>query len=98
VKAWENILKSNSDYTSNLNFGSNKYIPAVKLISRVLKKGLGNRISAISFYPRKLKEWEMNKEIPNDLERLYIGFQLNPSHCFSIIEKGPGANLEEVCI
>ncbi|XP_011497829.1 PREDICTED: nucleolar protein 6 [Ceratosolen solmsi marchali] len=95
AKALKNIVKANSDNTSELNFGSNKYIQIVKFISKFLKEGLGNRISLINIFPRKLKEWELNQEIPDDVDRLHVGFQLNPNYCFSIIEKGPGANLPE---
>lgn len=96
VKAIENVLDVNLGIEDKLNYGSDNYKPAVKFFLRILKQGLGNRISSICALPRKPKEWEMSAEVPNDLERLYIGLQFNPNASFDIIEKGPGANLAEV--
>ncbi|OXU19050.1 hypothetical protein TSAR_001365 [Trichomalopsis sarcophagae] len=95
VKALENILDVNSDESDKLNYGPNKYVPIIKLISTFLKQGLGQRASFVCSFPRKLREWQTNEEIPNDLERIYIGLKLDPHHAFNIIEKGPGANLPE---
>lgn len=98
AKALENIVDAHSDEYDRLNYGANKYVQAVKLIIGILKRGLGQRVSLISTLPRQLKEWDMSDDIPNDLERFYIGLQFD-SHFFSnIIEKGPGANLSEVCM
>lgn len=96
VRAIENILNINLSFKDKLNYGSDKYEPAVRLILRILKQGLGNRISMICVFPRKFDEWELNSEIPNDLKKFYIGLQFDPSTSFNIIEKGPGANLAEV--
>lgn len=92
----ENVVLANSDEADRLNYGPNKYVQAVKLILRYLKQGFGQRASFICAFPRKIKEWQLNEEIPNDMERIYIGLQLDPYHAFNIIEKGPGANLPEV--
>lgn len=96
VKALENILDVNSDESDKLNYGPNKYVPLVKLISKFLKQGLGQRASFVCAFPRKFREWQTNGEIPNDIERIYIGLKLDPHYAFNIIEKGPGANLPEV--
>lgn len=96
VKAIENILDASLSTEDKLNYGPNKHKLAVNFVLRILKQGLGNKISAICALPRKVKEWEINTEIPNDLERFYIGLQFDPDTSYSIIEKGPGANLAEV--
>lgn len=90
-------MNVNSNESDKLNYGPNKYVPAVILISKFLKQGLGQRASFVCAFPRKLSEWQTNEEIPNDIKRIYIGLKLDPHHAFNIIEKGPGANLPEVC-
>ena len=98
MRAVENIIDATSEEHDQLNYGSSKYIPAVKMISKLLRNGLGKRVSLIYIHPPKMKEWAVNDNAPNDLEKLYIGLQFDTNHCFNIIEKGPRGNLPEVCI
>ncbi|XP_058808859.1 nucleolar protein 6 [Phymastichus coffea] len=95
VKALENILEAHSTESDKLNYGTNKYVQSVKLILKLLEKGLTSRVSIISVLPHKVREWGINEEMPNDLERLYIGIQLDPTRAFYNVEKGPVANLPE---
>lgn len=94
----ENIVEAHSNEADKLNYGSSKYTQSVKLILKFLEKGLTDRASIISILPRKAAEWNVDQEIPNDLERLYIGIQLNQTRAFQTVEKGPAANLPEVII
>lgn len=96
VKALENIIIANSSDADLLNYGPNKYIQGTKLISKILKQGLGNRVSMVYVLPRKLRDWDVDSEIPNDVENIYVGLQFNSSTYSNIIEKGPSANLKEV--
>ena len=98
AKALVNTLDRYCIDVDKLNYGFNEYALGVKLVTKLLKKGLGNRVSLLITMPRTMKEWNLNDEIPNDLQRLYIGLLFDPNNCFNIIEKGPGANLPEVCI
>ena len=93
----ENIVDAYSTESDKLNYGPSKYVQAIKLSLKWLEGGLGKRAKIISTIPRKMKEWSISDEIPNDMERLYIALLLDTNSSFNIIEKGPGANLPEVC-
>ncbi|KAJ8673894.1 hypothetical protein QAD02_015384 [Eretmocerus hayati] len=95
VKALENVIEAHSDDAGRLNYGPNKYESAVKLILKVLKQGLGQRVSLMCCPSRKMNEWDTGDEIPTDLEIIYIGMQLNPDFSMNILDRGPSANLPE---
>ena len=78
-----------------LDYGANKRVQIIKLICGVLKEGLGNRVSNIYVRTEKQKEWDVTDEPPCGIDRITIGFSLNPEFCFNIIDKGPQANLTE---
>ncbi|KAH0540795.1 nucleolar protein 6 isoform X1 [Cotesia glomerata] len=78
-----------------LDLGVNKRAQVVKLLVDVLKKGLGQRVLHIYIQPEQYKEWEVTEDNSSRLGKLLIGLQLNPEHCFNVIDKGPVANLPE---
>ncbi|XP_014206566.1 nucleolar protein 6 [Copidosoma floridanum] len=94
-KALKNVVDAKSSNADKLNYDSDKYVQTVKFMTNFLKKGLQKRISLVTAFPRNMKEWNLNERVPDDLEKMYIGIQLNPDCAFDIIEKGPEANLPE---
>lgn len=85
--------KSSTD--DKINYGSDKRNQVIKLLVKVLKKGLKCRINRLCILPSVLKEWECTQDIPDDIGKLIIGLELNPEICFGIVDKGPEANLPE---
>ncbi|XP_015124315.1 nucleolar protein 6 [Diachasma alloeum] len=77
------------------DLGVHKRSHVVSLITKVLKKGLGRRVSQVYVKPEDYKEWELTEKSPSKLARIFIGLQLNPDFCFDIIDKGPEANSPE---
>ncbi|XP_063980867.1 nucleolar protein 6 [Diachasmimorpha longicaudata] len=75
-----------------IDFGVYARSRVVSLITKVLKKGLGQRVAQMYVKPEEYKEWELTENAPSKLNRIFIGFQLNPDFCFDIIDKGPEAN------
>lgn len=92
----EKIVNDKSSINDKINYGPNKRSQVIKLLVDVFQKGLGYRINRLCVLPHKFKEWECTEETPNCIGKLTIGFELNSETAFSIIDKGPEANLPEV--
>lgn len=92
----ENIVNNKSSIDDKINYGPDKRIQAIKLLMRVLDRGLTNRVNRLCILPNKSKNWECIDEIPDNIGEVTIGIELNPDTCFSIVDKGPEANLPEV--
>jgi hypothetical protein len=41
--------------------------------------------------------WSLTEVPPRSDQPITLGFALNPEFAFSVLDKGPGANLPEVC-
>ncbi|XP_011868137.1 PREDICTED: nucleolar protein 6 [Vollenhovia emeryi] len=91
----ENMVNVKSSTENKLNYGPDKRSQAIKLLSDVLKRGLGDRINRLCVLPSVCKEWECTEEMPDSVGKLVIGLELNPETCFDIVDKGPEANLPE---
>ncbi|KAK0168959.1 hypothetical protein PV327_002715 [Microctonus hyperodae] len=78
-----------------LDLGVNKRLHFINYLVKILKEGLGQRVSHIYIPSKQMEEWEVSEKKINNIGRIFIGFQLNPDYCFSIIDKGPTANLPE---
>ncbi|XP_011646423.1 nucleolar protein 6 [Pogonomyrmex barbatus] len=85
--------KCNAD--SKLDYGPDIRSQVIKLLFKVLKKGLGNRINQLCILPKTYKEWECTEKMPDKIGKLVIGLELNPETCFDVVDKGPEANLPE---
>lgn len=92
----EKIVNNKSSINDKINYGPDKRSQMIKLLIEVFQKGLKNRINRLCILPHKSKEWECTEDTPNCTGKLVIGFELNPETAFSIIDKGPEANLAEV--
>lgn len=89
-------MHKKSNTHNKLNYGPDKRSQAIKLLTAVLMKGLGNRINRLCILPDRSKEWECTDDTPCDIEKVTIALEINPETCFIIIDKGPEANLPEV--
>lgn len=66
-------------------------------IVTLLAKGLGQRVSHLAVQLEPVPVWSLNTTPPNAREEpLTLGLALDPEHAFSLLEKGPLANLPEV--
>lgn len=95
-KAIEKIVDIKSSKDDKLDYGVDKRSQAIKILIKILKQGLGNRVHRICVLPDEPRQWECKNELPNNIGKISIGFDLNPEFCFSIVEKGPEANLPDV--
>ncbi|XP_043280434.1 nucleolar protein 6 [Venturia canescens] len=94
----EKIIENYASLNEKLDYGPDKRTQAVKLITGVLKKGLGNRISNLYVKAGTPKSWAITADPLKSPDKIMIGFSLDPDNCFNIIDKGPHANLEEAAI
>jgi hypothetical protein len=61
-----------------------------------MRKGLGQRVKSIGIILPSTQRWQLAKfPALSDLP-ITLGLTLNPEFAFSVLEKGPGANLPEV--
>lgn len=90
------LVKTRSPRAAKLDYDLNNWAQAVKMLVSTLEEALNKRVSEIGVMFRKLIEWEVTDEVPKDLGKIFISLKLNPEFCFSIIDKGPEANLPEV--
>ncbi|XP_077278515.1 nucleolar protein 6 Mat89Ba [Temnothorax americanus] len=91
----ERVVNDKSSVDDKLNYGPDKRSQVIKLFFEVLKKGLKDRINRLCVLPSICKEWECTEVMPDSIEKLVIGLELNPETCFDIVDKGPEANLPE---
>ncbi|XP_012528322.1 nucleolar protein 6 [Monomorium pharaonis] len=89
------MVRNESSMDNKLNYGPDKRSQAIKILFKVLKRGLGDRINQLCVLPNIYKEWECTEHMPDNIGKLIIGLELNPETCFNIVDKGPEANLPE---
>ncbi|RLU24256.1 hypothetical protein DMN91_004467 [Ooceraea biroi] len=91
----EKIVNDKSIIIDKINYGSDKRSQVIKLLVKVLRKGLGNRVNQLCVLPGTSKEWDCTENVPDNIGKLTIGLELNPETCFEILDKGPEANLSD---
>lgn len=92
----EKIVDTKSSKDDKLDYGIDKRSQAIKILIKALQQGLGNRVHRICVLPDESRQWECENILLNNIGKISIGFDLNPEFCFSIVEKGPEANLPDV--
>lgn len=92
------IVKQYADNQMQLDFRSDTHSQFLKIVMKLLKEALGQRVSRIfgRIEPLNLV-WSVSEKMPRHTNVL-IGFSLDPEYAFNIIDKGPVANLPEVAI
>lgn len=93
--ALQQLAEEHATEDIKLDLGVNTRAQVIKILMKVLKKGLGQRVAQIYIQPAQYDEWQVTEQKPTGIKRIIIGFQLNPDYCFNLIEKGPPANLPE---
>lgn len=96
-KMLRNLVNVNSSDKDKLDYGPNYRAQAIKILCNTLKEGLANRVHQICVLPSESSEWECTKNNCGNIGKIFIGLELNPEYCFNIVDKGPEANLPEVC-
>lgn len=92
----KNLVNINSSNKDKLDYGPDYRTQAIKILYNTLKKGLTNRVHQICVLPNEASEWECTEDNRNDTWTIFIGLELNPEYCFSVVDKGPEANLPKV--
>lgn len=90
------IVKEYSPQTQKLDYTCHRYPQALSVILEVLRKGLGQRVAYIGVMLPSTQRWSLTEVPPPSVQPITLGFALNPEFAYSVLEKGPGANLPEV--
>ncbi|XP_033607618.1 nucleolar protein 6 isoform X3 [Cryptotermes secundus] len=89
------LVEEHSPRMQKLDYTGHVYPQALSLILEVLRKGLGQRVRHISIVLPSTERWQLSKCPPMSGQPITLGLTLNPEFAFSVLEKGPGANLPE---
>lgn len=90
------LVEEHSPRMQKLDYTGHVYPQALSLILEVLREGLGQRVRHISIVLPSTERWQLSKCPPMSGQPITLGLTLNPEFAFSVLEKGPGANLPEV--
>jgi hypothetical protein len=91
------IVKRYCPRTQKLDYTCHRYPQALSIILEVLRKGLGPRVAYIGVMLPSTQRWSLTEAPPPSVQPITLGFALNPEFAYSVLDKGPGANLPEVC-
>lgn len=97
TQALKKLVGTRSSRNDKLDYGSDYRNQAIKILHNMLEEGLTNRVKQICVSPKEVAEWECTEDDYDDIGEILIGLELNPEFCFNIVDKGPEANLPEVC-
>ncbi|XP_012256852.2 nucleolar protein 6 isoform X2 [Athalia rosae] len=89
------LVRTQSPRAAKLDYDSNIWAQASNLLVSTFQSGLKNRVSQIVVRLGEYKEWEITQPVPKDTRKIYIGLKLDPEFCFTIVDKGPQADLPE---
>lgn len=93
----QKIVKQYSPRIQKLDYTCHRYPQALSIILEVLRKGLGQRVAYIGVMLPSTQRWSLTEVPPPSVQPITLGFVLNPEFAYSVLDKGPGANLPEVC-
>lgn len=91
------VVEEYSPRMQKMNYTGHRYPQALRLILEVLRRGLGQRVKHIGIMLPSAKSWPLTDFPPSLNVVITLGLTLDPEFAFSVLEKGPGANLPEVC-
>lgn len=90
------LLQKHGKLEDTFNFSGHWYPHIVKIVLRVLRRGLGQRIDAILPVNEALNlAWSIDSKPPIAEKKLQFGLILNPVFAYDILDKGPQSNLPE---
>lgn len=93
----QKIVKQYCPRTQELDYTCHRYPQALSIILEVLRQGLGQRVAYIGVMLPSTQRWSLTEVPPPSVQPITLGFTLNPEFAYSVLDKGPGANLPEVC-
>jgi hypothetical protein len=89
------VVEEHSPRKQKLDYTGHMYPQALNLILGVMRKGLGQRVRNIGITLPSTQRWQLAAGSLSDVP-ITLGLTLNPEFAFSVLERGPGANLPEV--
>ncbi|XP_037956173.1 nucleolar protein 6 isoform X2 [Teleopsis dalmanni] len=104
---FDHILKINNDDTVQqilemhappqlkLNYTGNSYVQLLKVITSLLRKGLGKRVKSFLPLEQLTQGWEVDEKPQPTPKHLHLGIILDPDHAFEVLDKGPETIAEE---
>ncbi|KOC59379.1 Nucleolar protein 6, partial [Habropoda laboriosa] len=95
IEGLKQMVDTKSSSKDKLDYGPNYQAQAIKILYNILNKGLTNRVHQICVLPNDVMEWECTEDNCNNIGNIMIGLELNPKFCYSMVDKGPEANLPE---
>lgn len=89
-------VKQNVDVQMQLDLRNDTYSQFLKIISTLLRRSLGKRVSQIyhSVEPSSLS-WFVNEKIPR-YGNVMFALKIDSEYAYDVIDKGPTANLPDV--
>lgn len=89
-----NVIKEYGTDNDLLNYCGNYLFGARQLISKLLRKGLTNRLVTMTPILNETKlAWSITEKCPNITKfPIQFGFHLNHENAFNLLDKGPPAN------
>lgn len=90
------VLEKYGPQEELFDFSGYWYPHILKLLVRVLRKGLDQRVNAIlSVNDGGHQRWDLNAQPPKIDRKIQLGLILNSEFAFDILDKGPQSNLPE---
>lgn len=95
VRNMEEVVSTRSPKSVQLDWLGQVRPLALALILPLLRRALGSRILCLGVSLGASKSWNPRQKPPVDEPHLVFGLRLNPSHAYSILDRGPEANIAE---
>lgn len=90
------LLSQYGTLEETFDYSGHWYPHILKLLLRVLRRGLGQRIESIlPVNDAVLGAWSLKSKPPTVEKKLQLGLILHPEFAFDILDKGPQSNLPE---
>jgi Nrap protein. len=90
------LVEQHSDRCQKLDYLGYAFPLALHLILKLLRRGLHQRFFGLSVIMPSIHRWSLNESVPAAEEPITIGLILDQKFAFSVLDKGPSANLPEV--
>ncbi|XP_066905106.1 nucleolar protein 6 [Halyomorpha halys] len=91
IKTIQNTVQQKGDPIRIMDSCGNPVTELIRLVTDVLERGMGHRISSIGVQTSPKNSWELDSEPPSFVP-ISIGIMLNHETALSLIDKGPQSN------
>ncbi|XP_049938031.1 nucleolar protein 6 [Schistocerca serialis cubense] len=95
VRDMESVVSTQSPKSKQLDWLGQVRPLALALILPLIRRALGSRVLLLGVSLGASKTWNPRQKPPLDEPHLVFGLRLNPSHAYSILDRGPEANVPE---